>query len=380
MKKGWSLKKLSEACLINPKKNEIKSQLNDEDLVSFLPMNDLGIQEKKVIPKQTKRLEEVYKGYTYFADNDVLLAKVTPCFENGKLGIVNNLVNGFGFGSSEYIVLRTLGDILPEYLFYFLSTEKFREKGSQLMFGACGLKRLSKDYVDNALIKYPSLSEQQRIVKILDTTFAKIDTIKQNAERNLQNAKELFQSMLIKSYIESINGCEDLKFLSSIKTGKLNANAAVKNGIYPFFTCSREIYSIDDYAFDCEALLLAGNNASGDFNVKHYKGKFNAYQRTYVITVDTAKLVYRYLYYRLLLSLNELKKNANGTNTKFIKLGMIESIKIPKISISEQHQIVAKLDALSIKCKELENNYRQTITDCDEMKKSILAKAFNGEL
>jgi type I restriction enzyme S subunit len=70
----------------------------------------------------------------------------------------------------------------------------------------------------------------------------------------------------------------------NISTGKLNANAAVENGQYPFFTCSREIFTIDHFAFDCEAILLAGNNAVGDFNVKHYKGKFNAYQRTYVIT------------------------------------------------------------------------------------------------
>jgi len=86
--------------------------------------------------------------------------------------------------------------------------------------------------------------------------------------------------------------------LTTIKTGKLNANAMVENGDYAFFTCSREVFRIDNYAFDCEAILLAGNNASGDFNVKHYKGKFNAYQRTYVITIDdNDKLLYVYLKY-----------------------------------------------------------------------------------
>jgi len=81
----------------------------------------------------------------------------------------------------------------------------------------------------------------------------------------------------------------------NIKTGKLDANAAVEGGQYPFFTCSRDIFAIDTYAFDCEAILLAGNNAVGDFNVKHYNGKFNAYQRTYVITVNEKKRVlYRF--------------------------------------------------------------------------------------
>jgi len=88
-----------------------------------------------------------------------------------------------------------------------------------------------------------------------------------------------------------------------ICTGKKDVNEGEMFGIYPFFTCSREVYAIDNYAFDLEAILLAGNNASGDFNVKHYKGKFNAYQRTYVITVnEKQKVLYRYLYFQLLKS------------------------------------------------------------------------------
>jgi len=92
--------------------------------------------------------------------------------------------------------------------------------------------------------------------------------------------------------------------LVNIRTGKLDANAMTVGGQYPFFTCSREIFSIDKYAFDCEAILLAGNNASGDFNVKHYKGKFNAYQRTYVITIeDENKVLYSYLKHHLINNL-----------------------------------------------------------------------------
>ena len=146
-----------------------------------------------------------------------------------------------------------------------------------------------KDYKSEPFPILP-ISEQKRIVSILDSAFAAIDKAKANAEQNLKNAKELFESYLQavfdngKLKVESGEWDEKkLDEVCDIKTGKLNANAMVENGKYPFFTCSREIFSINDYAFDCNAVLLAGNNASGDFNVKIYNGKFNAYQRTYII-------------------------------------------------------------------------------------------------
>lgn len=131
----------------------------------------------------------------------------------------------------------------------------------------------------------------------------------------------------------------------NILTGKLNANAAVENGKYPFFTCSREIFAIDYFAFDCEAILLAGNNAVGDFNVKHYKGKFNAYQRTYVITINQeAPLLYKYLYVQIENALKEFKAKSVGAGTKFLKLDIIKNLKIHLPPLPEQKRIVAILD------------------------------------
>src|SRR5713101_5173619 len=106
MKKGWPSKTLGEACEIKPPKREARERLAADALVSFLPMEDLAINEKFVRPTQKKPFSAVQGSYTYFADGDVLLAKITPCFENGKLGIAEGLINGIGFGSSEYIVFR----------------------------------------------------------------------------------------------------------------------------------------------------------------------------------------------------------------------------------------------------------------------------------
>ena len=134
------------------------------------------------------------------------------------------------------------------------------------------------------------------------------------------------------------------KDLCSIKTGKLDANAAVENGAYPFFTCSKEPLKIDTYAYDCNCILLAGN---GEFNVNIYSGKFNAYQRTYIIQVnDSEKTSLKYLFYLLKHSVAHLKNVSTGGVIKFIKLGNIQSIAVPEVNIKMQHKISMELDRL----------------------------------
>ena len=171
---GWGEKKLKNICLIRPPKSEVRQKLGDNDLVSFVPMEDLGICQKNFPISRSRPLKEVFGSYTYFAEEDVLLAKITPCFENGKLGIARNLTNNFGFGSSEYFVFRTNEYLFNEYLFYFLSREKFRIEGAQNMSGAVGHKRVAKDFIENYLISLPPLPEQRSIVFKLDNLTAEI--------------------------------------------------------------------------------------------------------------------------------------------------------------------------------------------------------------
>ena len=169
--------------------------------------------------------------------------------------------------------------------------------------------------------------------------------------------------------------------LVNIKTGKLDSNAMVDGGKYPFFTCSREIFAINDYAFDCEAILLAGNNASGDFNVKHYKGKFNAYQRTYIITVNAEnKILYSYLYQQLTNHLKRFKEQSVGTNTKFLKIGMIQGMEIPLPPLPEQQRIVAILDEAFAAINKAKANAEQNLKNAKELFESYLQGVFeNGK-
>lgn len=163
-------------------------------------MKDLGVLQNTIIPIQTRKLSEVIGSYTYFRNNDILLAKVTPCFENGKLGIAKNLKNGIGFGSSEYIVFRPLNIVISDYIFYILSSTKFREEGRKLMFGACGLKRLSKDYVRTFLVQIPSLNEQQSIVHQLDALRAETQKLEAVYHKKLEDLEELKKSVLQKAF------------------------------------------------------------------------------------------------------------------------------------------------------------------------------------
>jgi type I restriction enzyme, S subunit len=171
--------------------------------------------------------------------------------------------------------------------------------------------------------------------------------------------------------------------ICSISTGKLNANAAVEDGEYPFFTCSREVFAIDVFAFDCEAILLAGNNAVGDFNVKHYHGKFNAYQRTYVITINKGEsLLYKYLYLQVETALKDFKIKSVGAGTKFLKIDMIKDLAIHLPPLHEQKRIVAIVDEAFESIDIAIENTKKNLTNARELfesyRNSILTQNNHG--
>lgn len=158
----WETVRLGDICELNPRKSEVKDFKGD---VSFVPMAVVSETDMYFSVQEQRPLKEVYTGYTYFRDDDVLLAKVTPCFENGKSGLAKNLENGIGFGSSEFFVLRANPEkVLPEYIYYIINSNRFITEGTPQMTGTGGLRRLTKDFVLNYPVSLPSLDEQRRIV------------------------------------------------------------------------------------------------------------------------------------------------------------------------------------------------------------------------
>lgn len=133
-----------------------------------------------------------------------------------------------------------------------------------------------------------------------------------------------------------------------IKTGKLDANQAVFHGKYPFFTCGEKPLRIDRYAFDDDAIILAGNNAQGRFHIQRFTGKFNAYQRTYVITAKSGWNV-DYIKYAIELALQHLQKIAQGSQTKFLTLSMLEDFQVRNIDYSQQISLFSSVRNLDRK-------------------------------
>lgn len=157
---------------------------------------------------------------------------------------------------------------------------------------------------------------------------------------------------------------------TNIKTGKLDANASSDKGIYPFFTCSKEPLTIDTYSYDCECVLVAGN---GDLNVKYYSGKFDAYQRTYIIeSKNKDKLLVRYLYCFLDKYVETLREQSIGGVIKYIKLGNLTEAEIPLPPLEEQRKIAAVLDKVS----DLIAKRRQQLEKLDLLVKARFVEMF----
>jgi len=158
------IKSLDEIAIFKPSKDEIKD-LPSDTLVSFVPMADLNIFDVDFTPKEERKIGDVLSGFTYFRNEDILLAKITPCFENGKAGIARNLTNGIGFGSTEYIIIRANTDIVyPEWIFYHINTIEFINSGKPFMTGTAGQQRIDIDYVKQYRIPVPSLEVQREFL------------------------------------------------------------------------------------------------------------------------------------------------------------------------------------------------------------------------
>ena len=159
----FPLVRIEDVCVVNPRLSH-RADLDARTGVSFVPMADLNENQMGFQPRQEKTLSSTSASYTYFGDDDVLLAKVTPCFENGKAGIARGLTNGIGFGSSEFYVLRPSEKVLPEWIYFCVMHPQFRELAKAQMTGTGGLQRVPRRFVESFQIPLPPLSVQKEIV------------------------------------------------------------------------------------------------------------------------------------------------------------------------------------------------------------------------
>jgi type I restriction enzyme S subunit len=406
MKKGWQTKTLAEVCQIKPPKSEARERVTASTPVSFLPMEDLGIDQKFPKATQVKPLSSVVGSYTYFADGDVLLAKITPCFENGKLGIAEGLTNGIGFGSSEFIVLRPDKALHKEWLFYYLSREDFRNAGADRMGGAVGQQRLPKEFVESSLIPLPPLPEQHRIVGILDEAFEGIATAKANAEKNLQNARALFESHLQSVFTQRGKGWVQ-KRLGEMCERITKGSSPKWQGI-AYVDAPGILFVTSENVGEYQIMLEHPKYVEAKFNTKDKKsilqkgdvltnivgasiGRTAVFDRDDVANINQAVCLIRcepdmlsnfFLTYLLNSPVfkHVLHDNEVDNARANLSLGFFSQLLVPTPPLSEQRKIVAAFDAFREETQRLESIYQRKLAALDELKKSLLDQAFSGEL
>ena len=175
---GWAWSRFLSAFIINPRNN-----LPDDTEVSFVPMSLIQEGYANNHACEIKTWKKVKSGFTHFAENDIGVAKITPCFENKKSVVFNDLRNGFGAGTTELHIIRTVGNaIYPEYVLWNIKTDAFVSNGVNAFSGAVGQKRIGKDFIEKSLMPIAPTSEQKRIVERISMAFECIDKIDASIE------------------------------------------------------------------------------------------------------------------------------------------------------------------------------------------------------
>ncbi len=279
-----------------------------------------GVVEAKSVPNETNVIS--------FTCGDILISNIRPYLKKVWKATFD------GGCSSDVFVLQATDTVAKDYLHYAVANDKFI---NYVMSGAKGVKmpRGDKNQMRTYQLSLPSIQEQYKIAKLLTLLDERIAT----QSKLIEKLESLIKGIAQHCIRELINGWEYVRLgnICKIKTGKLDANAQVENGQYPFFTCAERPFNIDCYAFDTEALLISGNGANLGY-INYYKGKFNAYQRTYVLDHFSVNIQYVKWALKVLLP-QRIAIEKSSSNTPYIVLSTLADLKIPIPNNSKQNHI-----------------------------------------
>lgn len=300
---------------------------------------------------------------------DIIVSMVRPNLN--AVAMVSRKTENTLVASTGYCVLRCLPNVDNKYLFHFCQSPTFIDDMVSQATGAT-YPAVNASIIKKCMIPLPALDEQRKIAAVLD----KVSDLIALRKQQLAELDKLVKARFVEMFGDSYSNPRGLPVLSwnevfNTTTGKLDSNASVEGGEYPFFTCSKEPLRINKYAFDQEALLLAGNNAAGKYDVKHYKGKFNAYQRTYVLTLKK-NWSYSLFKYQLEDKLDYLQQQSLGGLTKYLTLKILGELSFLLPSNNEQEQFadfVAQVDKSKVAVQE-------SLDQLETLKKALMQKYF----
>ncbi len=391
--KGWKQYRLNDLFIINPPKDNIS---NDTE-VSFIAMKDVS-DAGYLISSEVKRFEEVKNGYTYFKNDDVILAKITPCFENGKMAVLSNLTNNYGVGSTEFYVFRKRpnANILPQILYYIFKEPSFRKNAIMHMSGAAGQKRVQRKFLEYYPLSIPlTTAEQQEIVQVLDT----MSDIIRLREECISHAQDLIPALfqeMFKQYIKqkdkhiSIGSVtSDTKQINPLKffetefyyidiasinndTGIIETPKIININETPP-SRARKLVQTNDVIISMTRPYLKG------FSIipKHLDGQIVSTGFSVLRSIpEKISPLYLFAYARTDMFVGQLIPKMKGANYPAVRDSDVRSVKIPLPPIELQEQFAEKVREINSYIKE----QQEELENARLMFRSLLHHAFTGEL
>ena len=195
----WNSASISQVAEVNPSRQGWDPP-SSSDMVSFVPMRAVDDLTGTILWPETSKYEDVKSGYKWFVDGDVIFARITPCMQNGKAAIARDLVNGVGFGSTEFIVIRPGPEVSSEWIHAIVRLRGFRKEATEHFKGTAGQQRVPPDFVKRKVVPVPPIPEQRRIVAYLDDLQAKVDAVKQHQAATTAALDALLPSILDRAF------------------------------------------------------------------------------------------------------------------------------------------------------------------------------------
>ena len=225
---GWEVKKLKHFASINPTKDPSRLADSPDELAVFLPMEKVK-EDGTFVSDIKKPLKELWNGFTYFQENDVIMAKITPCFENGKGALLKDLGSEIGFGSTEFHVLREQAALsASQYLYYLTKTHQFRKMGEAFMTGAAGQKRVPTNFLEDFALGLPPLPEQCAIAAFLDHKTGQIDSYVAKKQQQIERWQAYRAALINQAVTKGLNPDAPIKDSGIEWLGKIPAGWEAK--------------------------------------------------------------------------------------------------------------------------------------------------------
>ena len=303
---------------------------------------------------------------TAFQAGDVLVSNIRPYFK--KIWLADRS----GGASNDVLVFRKLNDnVCEKYLYYILADDRFFAFSTASASGS-KMPRGDKTQIMNYPVNRPPLDQQKKIANIIGSLDEKIEL-----NRRMNETLEQLGQALFRHYFADNPDAKNCKKRSlgeffPVKTGKKDANFGTKDGKFPFFTCAQTISRAPSYSFDGSAILIAGN---GDFNIKYYTGKFEAYQRTYVLIPHNEELL-GFLYFLMKKDLSLITGGSRGSVIKFITKGMIENY---RVELPDDNDLAAFAPIFS-ELLALISHSNEQIQTLAALRDILLPKLISGEI